>query len=298
MAHSRTGRFVARARVIVTVALVLATSACGDSPTAPSPAPSLTLTAIVPNMGPTDTSVEIRIFGSGFRPGATVTLDGPATNIVVASSTLITATLSPHQAGNVDVVVANPDGRSASLKGGFTFAPLSVSSVSPKQATPGNQITITGTGFLAGATVTIGGSLAAVTNVTPTAIVASFPTDLSGPVDVVVTNPGGQSATLAGAVTALVMTLAASPAVVAPGGPITVTWVAPGRERAFGDWIGMYRVGDQNVDYGWWDYVADIAGTVTATAPMAPGEYEFRYLIDDGYVDIMRSNRVTVRAGG
>lgn len=76
-------------------------------------------------------------------------------------------------------------------------API-ITSVSPTSgpAAGGNTVTISGTGFAVGATVTFGGTAA--TNVTvagSTTITAVAPAHASGAVNVVVTNPGGQSAT-------------------------------------------------------------------------------------------------------
>ena len=300
MLHPTLGSLRGRAMASGFTILVLLAPACGESPTSPSPpvaAVTPTVSSIAPSIGPADTIFDVRIVGSGFRPGATVTLGAPATNVVVVHSGLITATAPRHAAGTVDVVVANPDGRSGSLNGSLMFAPLAILSVSPRVAFGGTQVTIGGAGFLAGATVTIGGAVATVLSVTPTAISATFPPGVAGAADVVVTNPDGQSATLPGAFTALVVSLTASPAEVAPGGQVTVRWSAPGRENTL-DWIGLYRVGTGNLDYGWWEYVANGSGTFVLTAPAVPGEYEFRYLVDDGFVDAARSNRVTVRAGG
>ena len=40
----------------------------------------------------------------------------------LSSSTAITASAGPHAAGAVDVIVTNPDGASARLASGFTYA--------------------------------------------------------------------------------------------------------------------------------------------------------------------------------
>jgi hypothetical protein len=63
------------------------------------------------------------------------------------------------------------------------------------------------------------------------------------------------------------------------------------------DWVGLFKVGAPNTSYDdyWWRYTdAKTSGTLMLTAPNAPGQYEFRYLLDDGYVDTIRSNPVTV----
>lgn len=73
-----------------------------------------------------------------------------------------------------------------------------IASMSPAAGTPlgGTPITITGTGFATGATVTIGGAAAVgVTVVSPTQITATTPKHTAGMVDVVVRNPSGRLAT-------------------------------------------------------------------------------------------------------
>jgi phosphatidylinositol-3-phosphatase len=63
-------------------------------------------------------------------------------------------------------------------------------------AAGGTSVTISGSGFTTGATVTFGGTAASATVVGSTTITAVAPSHASGAVNVVVTNPGGQSATL------------------------------------------------------------------------------------------------------
>ena len=55
------------------------------------------------------------IFGTGFQVGATVTFDGAVANATVNSSTAIVASTPVHSAGQVDIVVVNPDGQSSRL---------------------------------------------------------------------------------------------------------------------------------------------------------------------------------------
>jgi len=74
-----------------------------------------------------------------------------------------------------------------------------VSAISPNSGTAngGTAVTITGTGFLAGATVTLGGTAATgVTVVNSTSITATTAAHAAGTVNVVVTNTDAQSGTL------------------------------------------------------------------------------------------------------
>jgi hypothetical protein len=99
----------------------------------------------------------------------------------------------------------NPDRQTATRASGFTYSAgpivLGLTSLSPKTgpASGGTGITLTGTGFLAGAGVTVRGAAAtSVVVASSTTITASTPAGAVGPADVVVTNPGGATATIPG----------------------------------------------------------------------------------------------------
>jgi hypothetical protein len=166
-----------------------------------NPAPSVT--GIGPSSGTPSGGTPVTITGSGFLSGATVKFGGTtATNVTVTSSSTITATTPAHASGTVDVVVTNSDGQSGTLAGGYTFtasnpAPT-VTGVAPSSGTAngGTAVTVSGTGFLSGATVTFGGTTATnVTVVNSTTITATTPAHTAGAVTVVVTNTDGQSGT-------------------------------------------------------------------------------------------------------
>jgi hypothetical protein len=87
----------------------------------------------------------------------------------------------------------------AEFFGGTNTAPI-ISSVTPNSGPDagGTAVTIRGTGFVSGATVSFGGTAATSVNVVgSTTITASAPAHAAGAVNVVVTNPSGQSATRA-----------------------------------------------------------------------------------------------------
>jgi hypothetical protein len=91
----------------------------------------------------------------------------------------------------VTVTVTNPGAQSGSLVNGFTYVVVpTVSSVSPNNgpAAGGTAVTITGTNFAAGATVTFGGTAATnVVVVSGTQITATTPAHAAGTVTVTVT---------------------------------------------------------------------------------------------------------------
>ncbi|MEP6915678.1 MAG: IPT/TIG domain-containing protein [Acidobacteriota bacterium] len=172
---------------------------------------------------------------------------------------------------------------------------LTVSAVSPTAGATNlaSQIDVAGTGFLPGAALTLGGLAATVTSVTSTHILARTPIHAAGTVDVVVTNPDGQRAALTGSYTfeMVAVSLSASPSIVTSGDQLTVSWSAPSGRPDL-DWIGLFKIGVPSTSYatGWWDYIhGGASGTLTLSAPAQPGEYEFRYLLDDGFIDVARS---------
>jgi hypothetical protein len=120
----------------------------------------------------------------------------------VVSATQINAKTPAHAAGSVDVVVTNPDGQGVTLTNGFTFvaAGPTISGISPTTGLTGGgtHVMLTGTNFVSGATVSFGGTAAtSVTVVSGTQIDATAPPHKPGAVNIVVSNPNGQKATLA-----------------------------------------------------------------------------------------------------
>ena len=159
-------------------------------------------TSVAPTSGPTAGLTVVTITGADFVDGATVTFGGAAaTGVTFNSATSITATTPSGTAGAAHVVVTNPDTQISTLTDGFTYvAPPRVTSVSPTSGpTAGlTVVTIIGTDFVSGATVTFGGAAATgVTFNSATSITATTPSGTAGAAHVVVTNPDNQISTLA-----------------------------------------------------------------------------------------------------
>ena len=159
-----------------------------------------TVSSVSPSSGATAGGTAVTITGTNFATGATVTFAAtPATNVVVVNSTTITATTPAGSAGAVTVTVT-VGGQSGSLANGFTYIGTpSVSNVSPNSGTTagGTAVTITGTNFASGATVTFGAAAATnVVVVNSTKITATTPAGSAGAVTVTVTNPGALSGNL------------------------------------------------------------------------------------------------------
>ena len=91
------------------------------------------------------------------------------------------------------------------------------------------------------------------------------------------------------------ITLVAAPTAVNPGANVTVNFTAPAGRPIY-DWIGLFQVGADNRSFLWFRYVnGATSGSFTLPAPPA-GDYEFRYLANDGYIDLARSNTFRVNA--
>jgi IPT/TIG domain len=164
------------------------------------------VTAVRPARGPQSGGTQVVITGSGFASGAEVTFGGRAARKVsVTSSTRITAETPPGAIGRVAVAVRNPDLPAAILDRAFTYVEApTIEGMTPAEIpeTGKTKITITGTGFLPDATVTLDGAPARkVTVVSPTEITAVAPAGDPGPAILVVRNPGQPAATLRKATT-------------------------------------------------------------------------------------------------
>ena len=110
-------------------------------------------------------------------------------------------------------------------------------------------------------------------------------------------SPAAPTLARAPATPAGVYTITASTNTVAPGGQLSVSWTAsPGGPA---DCISLFKKGDSNTAYGWAAYTEGAtSGTSTLSAPTQSGQYEFRYLLFDGLIDVARSRLVTVAAAG
>jgi len=87
-------------------------------------APPPSISSVTPDSGSTDGRTALRLNGSGFLPGAKVTIDGAVVDTFSNNmGTELYFSTRAHAAGPVDLVVINPDNQSTALSGGFTFAP-------------------------------------------------------------------------------------------------------------------------------------------------------------------------------
>jgi hypothetical protein len=226
---------------------------------ATNPPPSIS--SIFPTSGSTAGGTTVIISGSNFQTSGTTIVKfdtSNATNVNVTSPTSISVVTPAHAAGTVAVMVTNPDGQSATLASAFTYGGPRIDSVTPATGSTagGTTITISGAGFLTGATVKVDGSSASnVVVVSATTITASTPVgpadaSVSTPRDVVVTNPDGSSATKTGAFTYFVPTLSVisiSPVAGGTGGGTTVTITGTGFTTTLSSSVTFGGVAGTNV---------------------------------------------------
>jgi phosphatidylserine/phosphatidylglycerophosphate/cardiolipin synthase-like enzyme len=177
----------------------------GTAPTA-----GATVSSISPATGDTKGGTPVTITGTDFAAGAIVTFGfATASKVVVVNGTTITAVTPPHVAGSAAVIVRNSLGDQGSLSNAFVYTSnpsstqpqLNVIVPSTGSTAGGDTVTIAGSN-LTGSTVTVGGAPATIVSRGPVSITATTPAGSAGlPVDVVVTNTKGQSATLSAAFT-------------------------------------------------------------------------------------------------
>ena len=182
-----------------------ASAAVGPVAVAPTP----TVSTVAPDSGSTVGGTSLTITGTSFVTGATVTVGGAAcTDVAFVSATSLTCTSPAGNAGASDVVVTNPDGKKVTKTGAFTYqtphVTPTITLITPSTgAMVGSRwITITGTGFASGATVTIGGAACSpAIFLSATSLNCLNPGGSAGAKDVVVTNPDDSSVTLVGGYT-------------------------------------------------------------------------------------------------
>lgn len=172
---------------------------------------------ITPDKGTTSGGTYITIKGQDFRKDLKVLIDGveaevkkieddngqEVDGVTVVSGTRIVAVTPPGSPGKKDVIVENPDTGLAVKEDGFeyvlTTSEITISNINPNKGTiyGGTPVTVTGTGFEAGAKVFIGGAETTETMVIDSqTIKARTAPNTPGIKNVTVQNPDGASATI------------------------------------------------------------------------------------------------------
>ncbi|MDQ2701875.1 MAG: IPT/TIG domain-containing protein [Pseudomonadota bacterium] len=166
---------------------------------APAPTPVPVITGVAPSTGSTAGGTVVVITGTNLAGATAVSFGGtPATSFIVGSGTLITAVAPAHAAGTVNIAVTTASG-TGTAAGAYTYQmpPPTISGVSPASGglAGGTVVTITGTNLGLATAVTFGGTAATSFSYDPMSggLLAIAPAHAAGPVDVVVTTPGGMA---------------------------------------------------------------------------------------------------------
>ena len=211
-------------------------------PAAPSFAVAPTITGVTPASGSDAGGTAITITGTGFVDvGGTFPTSArvggrPCIPVNFVSATSITCTTQSGTAGAADVQVTNGPGEVATLTGGFTYIAIStptITTVAPASGSTagGTAITITGTGFVAGATVRVRGNLCTgLSVVSATSITCTTSAGSAGTGGVLVENPDTGSSLLpngftysAGVVAPTITSVTPTSGSTAGGTAITIT---------------------------------------------------------------------------
>ena len=166
-------------------------------------APAPVIEDVNPGSGYAGTLVYVT--GANFVNGARVRIGSVLAHALVVGTNLCHVTVPQMPAGVHDVTLTNPDGQSDTLEEGFEVTvvqPPSVSAIDPNwgYSTEQTNVTITGAGFDAGATASVGGvGLLGVAVLSETEITGTVPIGLPvGFQNVRVTNPDEQFGSLIG----------------------------------------------------------------------------------------------------
>lgn len=171
--------------------------------------PAPLISSIAPSNGPISGGTAVTITGTGFRNSSNggflgVSIGGTnCTSITIASSTTINCVTPANSAGAKDVIVTNGDGQIVTQVNAFTYdAAPTITSIDRTDTSSfgGETINITGTGFVSPATVSINGTNCATTtfNSSTSLTCTTAAQSATTGVDLVVTNPDGQTATSSG----------------------------------------------------------------------------------------------------
>jgi hypothetical protein len=201
MLSNRLTRIVSRQIAVLFLAPMVLS--CGRQAANSTTSVTPTVISVSPSSGTIAGGTSVTITGTAFQTGAAVTTGGAAcTGVTLVGSTQITCTTPAHAVGVVSIVVTNPDSTTATFTGAYQFidpnAPLPapvLSSISPSSGftTGFTTVTLTGSNFFTGATVSVDGtSCGSTTVLSATSISCQPAAHAAGAVSVTVTNTDTQ----------------------------------------------------------------------------------------------------------
>ena len=192
-----------------------------------------TFTSVALTAGPLAGNTSITITGTNFISGLNVLVGSGACTNISNSSTSITCTTPAGSPGAANITITNPDTQTVTSTGAYTYeAAPTVTAVSPAAGSinGGTTLTITGTGFLANAAVSVGGSACTLLSLSSTSITCSTTSHGAATVAVQVTNSDTQAGSLSSAYTyqPAPTVAGASPNIGFVGGGYTITVTGTG----------------------------------------------------------------------
>jgi PKD repeat protein len=140
----------------------------------------------------------LQITGNYFQEGVSVFIDGITVTENRISDTQISCVIPAHDAGDVDIVVKNPDNKSDRIQFTYLTPNPTISQISPDNVyvSGGLTLTITGTSFQEGLSITIDGITVTNTNrISSTSITCTAPAHDIGQALLLLSNPDGKSVT-------------------------------------------------------------------------------------------------------
>ena len=162
------------------------------------------ISAVTPTGGTPEGGTLITVSGNGLFEGTSVTLGGATcADVEVLGPKALTCVTPPHSEGMVDLTVTDRAGETDTLENAYRYHPgPHIESLNPDSSpdSGGVLISIRGSGFVGDSEVTIGGELCVTDSDAPNGpgqISCYTPSHQAGRASVTVTNPDGQSDTLA-----------------------------------------------------------------------------------------------------
>ena len=202
------------------------------------------ISSVSPTSGTTAGGTLLTIYGSNFSGTYAVTIGGNAcVSPSLNGGSQIRCTTPIGTAGAKDIVVTK-DGISSTLSSAFTYAvPPTLASVSPTFGTTagGTSVTLSGSDFVSGATVTFGGtSCTSVVFNSSTSITCITPARSQGTSNIVLTNPSTLTSTLSGGFTYISVPTGVSNSTSCSGSNATVSFSASNGGGAITSWEYSY----------------------------------------------------------
>lgn len=150
-------------------------------------AAGFSVAGIAPRSGPVEGGATVFVAGSGFGAGTGVTFDGRALDCQTLDANRLSCLTPPGDIGPVDVEVTE-GGETIRLDDGYTyFQTLEIITIIPDRGAVagGAQVTISGTGFVPGMSITLGeAELLDVQVIDETTLIGTTPANTPGLVDV------------------------------------------------------------------------------------------------------------------